>query len=372
MEPDKQRHHFEQRGVLQAPVAAAAHQLHGLHDEFDFANSARSQLQVVLEVAARHFARDQRLHLAQRLEHSEIEIPAVDEGPHEFLVCAGVGFVAHHGARLDPGIPLPIAAVLLQIIIERRQAHDQRSAFAEGAQAHVHAKYEAILGSRIEQPDEFPAEPVEILLVVDRARAVGLPGLREQEHEIDVGREIELPAAEFAHAEHDQRHLRAVRAARPAERSLQLRLCGHRGGANAGVREFGQAAQGFGDARAAGDLAPGDAQHFAPPPLAQHPLRFRAACCVGGTPLVLAVCLVRVRRHRVAAQPRERLGIAVQRRGGELAARNHPRQLISEALGQRRIGRAPCILPGGALPPSQHGFAQGVGQRVQSWNGSDH
>ena len=39
----QQRQHLEQRGILQPPVAAAAHQLHRLHDEFDFANAARSQ-----------------------------------------------------------------------------------------------------------------------------------------------------------------------------------------------------------------------------------------------------------------------------------------------------------------------------------------
>ena len=84
----QQRQHLEQRGVLQPPVAAAAHQLHGLHDEFDLANSARAELQVLIEFAPRHLARDQRLHVAQRLEHAEVEIAAIHERPHEFLVCA--------------------------------------------------------------------------------------------------------------------------------------------------------------------------------------------------------------------------------------------------------------------------------------------
>jgi ABC-type phosphonate transport system ATPase subunit len=49
---------------------------------------------ILLEIAARHFAGDQRLHLAQRLEHAEIEIAAIDERPHEFLVAAAVGIAA--------------------------------------------------------------------------------------------------------------------------------------------------------------------------------------------------------------------------------------------------------------------------------------
>ena len=43
------------------------------------------------------------------------------------------------------------------------------------------------------------------------AGAVGFPGLREQEHEIDIGGEIQFASAELAHAEHDQRHFGAGR-----------------------------------------------------------------------------------------------------------------------------------------------------------------
>ena len=48
------------------------------------------------------------------------------------------------------------------------------------------------------------------------------PASREQEHEIDVGGEIQFAPAELAHAEHDQRHLLALRAARPAETGCKM------------------------------------------------------------------------------------------------------------------------------------------------------
>ena len=50
-----------------------------------------SKLEILLEIAPRHFASDQRLHFAQRLEHTEIQIAPIDERPHEFLVCRAIG-----------------------------------------------------------------------------------------------------------------------------------------------------------------------------------------------------------------------------------------------------------------------------------------
>ena len=81
--PDQQRQRLAQRAVLQPPVLAAADQLERLHDELDLADAAVTELDVVGELAALHFALDQRLHLAQRFEHAEVEIAPIDERLHE-------------------------------------------------------------------------------------------------------------------------------------------------------------------------------------------------------------------------------------------------------------------------------------------------
>ena len=75
----QQRQRLAQRGALQTPVLAAADQLERLHDEFDLADAAVTELDVVRQIAALHLALDQRLHLAQRLEHAKVEIAPIDE-----------------------------------------------------------------------------------------------------------------------------------------------------------------------------------------------------------------------------------------------------------------------------------------------------
>ena len=81
--------------ALQPPILAAADQLKGLHDELDLADAAVAELDVVGELAALHLALDQRLHLAQRLEHAEIEVAAIhewlDRAAKQFRVARLVG-----------------------------------------------------------------------------------------------------------------------------------------------------------------------------------------------------------------------------------------------------------------------------------------
>ena len=177
--------------------------------------------------------------------------------------------------------------MLLQVILERGEAHDQRAAFAERPQAHVDAEHETILGPHIEQPDELAAEAVEIFLVRPPPRGPSVSsGLREQEHQIDVRRKIQLAAAEFAHAEHDERHFFAALVAGLAEYGTQQQFRDRCSRSNRGVRQIRQSVQCLRRMRAPGDIAPRDTQHLAAPPLAQN------ALCVGGSR-----CLTRARFH---------------------------------------------------------------------------
>src|SRR5256885_13821504 len=75
------RQRGEERGSPQALIAAPAGELQRLHDEFDFADPARTELYVIGELAPLHFALDESLHLPQALEHAVVEIAAVDERP---------------------------------------------------------------------------------------------------------------------------------------------------------------------------------------------------------------------------------------------------------------------------------------------------
>ena len=136
------------------PVLAAANELERLHDEFDLADAAGTELHVVGQVAPRDFLLDERLHLTQALEHAEVEIAAVDERPHALAVDQPVRLGTGDRARLDPRVALPVAAMGLQIVVEEGRADRQRAAVAEGPQPHVDAEHEALGRALAEQPDD--------------------------------------------------------------------------------------------------------------------------------------------------------------------------------------------------------------------------
>ena len=64
----------------QRRLAPAAHELQRLHDEFDFANAARTELDVVGMVAYPALLANLPMHVAQPVVGVEIEVLAVDEG----------------------------------------------------------------------------------------------------------------------------------------------------------------------------------------------------------------------------------------------------------------------------------------------------
>ncbi len=133
-----------QRGRPQARLRPAADQLLRLHDELDLADAARAQLHVVPQLAPLDFAGDHRLHLAQALVDAVVEVTPIHEGPHDAVVERAVARGAGDRARLHPGVALPVAAVLLQVVLERAEVHRERSRLAERPQAHVHAEHEAL------------------------------------------------------------------------------------------------------------------------------------------------------------------------------------------------------------------------------------
>src|SRR6185437_15040652 len=193
---------------------------------------ARPELHVVRELAPLDLALDQSLHLAQAFEDSVVEIAPVDERPHGRGVQLCVTLSPCDRASFDPGIALPVAAVALQVILERGKARRERPALSEWPQAHVHAEDESVLRARSEQPDELLSEPREEFLVGDATyRALARPGsagvavLRKQKDEIDIGGEIELAAAELAHGDDEERLLATALGTRLAVDCDEPRTC---------------------------------------------------------------------------------------------------------------------------------------------------
>ncbi len=152
--------------------------------------------------------------------------------------------------------------MLLQVVLERAEVHRERTRLAERPQAHVHAEHESLGGAGIEQPDQRLAEAREVLLVRDPARAVGLAALGIEEHEVDVGGEVEFAAAQLAHADDDEfLGLAGRRARRAIARRERARREGERS-ADRAVRERGQFAQRLVERREPGQVAPGDAHEL--------------------------------------------------------------------------------------------------------------
>ncbi len=109
------------RALAQFRLAAAADQLEDLGQEFDFADAAAPQLDVVAALrVARLLARRPRRgsgHASMRIASidAEIQVAAVNERAHDIVQRRDIGGAAGDGARLDPGVALPFAALHDQV-----------------------------------------------------------------------------------------------------------------------------------------------------------------------------------------------------------------------------------------------------------------
>src|SRR3569833_1227015 len=180
--------HSDDGPRLQLGLTTATDQLKGLADELDLADAAGAELDVVFHALAFDLFLDQGLHLAQRAIGAEIEIAAEDEGAQQVQQFFAGGAVARHCRRLDPGVPLPLAAVALVILFHRIEAHHQRTAVAERTQPHVDAKDEALGHRRVDRLNETLGEAAEIIFIRECPRAThGLTVLWIGEDQVDVG-----------------------------------------------------------------------------------------------------------------------------------------------------------------------------------------
>src|SRR6185503_11457862 len=271
----KQRQDGQQRARTQLRPASAAHDLKCLHDELDLADTARAELDVLRQILAHHLVSDEALHLTQRVEHTVIEITAVDERRQDVVEDIRGELHARQQARLDVSIAFPIAAVLEQVRFERGEPDRERPARAERTQPHVDAICKSVRRALIEQLDEQLAEALVIALALDLDAALyGSVGI--QEHQVDVRREVQLGASELAHAEHEQRQLVTVRTARPPEPRLEARRCAAKRGFDEAFREQRDVGERRFEIRETREIVPRDSRHLdlARTPQRRHRRRF--------------------------------------------------------------------------------------------------
>ncbi len=189
------------RAELERFFAAAANQLKHLRGKFNFANAARTELDIVGQGAPRHFALNLCVQPAHRAVGVVIEIFAVYKWPHQrlqILLCTGddLGF--------NPRVAFPLAALGQQIVFKGVEAHHQRPRIAIRSQTHINAEHKTIGGRFGNRGDEFFAQAGEKFVIRELARAFGVAVFGIEKNQINIGRHIQFAAAELAHADHNQ------------------------------------------------------------------------------------------------------------------------------------------------------------------------
>ncbi|MNX37744.1 hypothetical protein D3C86_680620 [compost metagenome] len=175
--------------------------------------------------------------------------------------------------RLDHGVALPVAAMVLVVILHGGEGDGERPRLAEGAQPHVDSKHLTILGGLVQGVDQALAQLDEELLVGEFAPpADRVAVLREGEDEVDVRGEVQLAAPQLAHAEDEQGLRVTVAVHGGAELGALFGVEPVPGAADQRVREPGEMDETLFHLGLTQQLAPGDHQHAAASELAQHAL----------------------------------------------------------------------------------------------------
>ncbi len=195
----------------------AADDQHQLDDEFDLADAAARQLDVVGAVGAACGAglgllADLVVQLAQALENAVVEVAAVDEGRDQRTqrqrASAFDRAARSDDAALEPGKPFPLAALHLQVLFQHRQADHRRPRVAVRPQGQVDAEDETVLGGVADQRIQPLDDVAEVFVERHRARtgavARGQPVFFVDVDQVDVGRDVQLARAELAHADDPQ------------------------------------------------------------------------------------------------------------------------------------------------------------------------
>lgn len=116
----------------QGGLAPATDELQRLGDELHLANAPGPQLDVALQSLAAHLGGDHRLHLAQAVDDAEVDVAAEHEGAQQFGQGHGVFALGAQHPRLDHGVALPVAAVMLVVVLHGGEGDGERPRIAKG------------------------------------------------------------------------------------------------------------------------------------------------------------------------------------------------------------------------------------------------
>ena len=195
---------------------SAAHHQQQLDDELDLADTPTRELHVIGALGstcgtALGLFTNLAVQLAQALEDAIVQVAPVDKGRDQRAQrqrparCHG-GVRRDHPA-LEPGEPLPFAALDLEILLQHRQADHRRTRVAIRTQCQVDAEDEAVVSRVPDQRVQALGDAAEVFVGADAGPrgALSYPGglaiVFIDIDQVDVGRHVQLACAELAHAD---------------------------------------------------------------------------------------------------------------------------------------------------------------------------
>ena len=187
---------------MQRRFAPTANELEHLNDKFNFANAACAEFDIVGQTTSTHFTGNHPFHVAQRLNHAEIDVTTENKrAQHRTQLVSIDAFAIAHNPRLDHRVTLPVAPLLLVIIFQRGKAQHQRATFAKRTQPHIHAIDEAILRWLIQHFNQpLPHAGKKLRVIQFPASTLRTTMFRPGKNQIDIRGEIQFPAAQLTHA----------------------------------------------------------------------------------------------------------------------------------------------------------------------------
>ncbi len=226
---DEARQRIARRGDPQRRLPAAPDELLGLGEEFDLADAAAADLDVMAaepDHRAAMVGMDLAFDRMDVLDRREIEVLAPDVRPQLGEKRGAGGAVARHRPRLDHRRPFPVLAKAFVIDQGRGRRHGRRGRTGIGPQPQIGAKDVALGGALLQdlhQPAGQTHEPV--------LKGVGLVGndllVVVQNDNVDIARIVELARAKLAHGDDRQP-------------GITTRIIGIRQFDRSGIAEFGE------------------------------------------------------------------------------------------------------------------------------------
>ena len=166
------------RAGAQLGELPAAHHLQQLHGEFDLADAAARELDIVGALGmpgaapGRVLANPPVQH-AQRVKHAVIQIASEHKGQHHAAQRLGRTAVHagawRHDAALEPSEAFPFTTLHLKVFFQCAQRYGRRAGIAVGPQGQINTEHKAVLGNVANQPVNVPDRLGKVIVVGNAA-----------------------------------------------------------------------------------------------------------------------------------------------------------------------------------------------------------